>query len=331
MRSNEHLDHPIARVATRQQGNITRRQLMELGLGRTAISQRVATGRLHRVHLGVYAVGRPPTTPIERASAALLACGPTATLSHASAMVLWGLWKRWPTTVEVSVTTRRGPKGIIVHHPINLAYRDVTTHQGIRTTSAARTLLDMATRLERKSLTRAVNNALGSPYLTEAELADVVARNPTHPATRRLKPLIADASFGLTRSELEDTFKHFGQTCNLPPFQTNVVVHGYVVDVYFDRERVIVELDSWQFHKDRRAFEADRTRDADALSHGIPTVRITHERMQQDPEAEAARLHAILDQRRRMLSQSASPQPGGARATRAVRRARRRAPDQPAR
>ena len=109
------------------------------------------------------------------------------------------------------------------------------------------------------------------------------------------------------------------------------MVGGYLVDAYFESEQLIVELDSWSFHKDRRAFEADRRRDADALSHGIPTVRITHERMQQDPEAEAARLQAILDQRRQMLSRIPAPRPGGATATRAVQPTRRRAPHQPAR
>ena len=124
-------------------------------------------------------------------------------------MVLWGLWKRWPAAVEVSVTTRRGPSGIHVHHPTALALRDIRIHQGIRTTTVARTLVDMTTRLEPKSLTRAVNDALTSPYLTEAQLAELLDRNATHPATPKLRPYIADAARGLTRSELEDEFRSF--------------------------------------------------------------------------------------------------------------------------
>jgi very-short-patch-repair endonuclease len=321
----------IAGLAASQHGNVTRQQLLNLGLGGDAIAYRCRTGELYRLHRGVYAVGRPPAVPIEAAAAAVLACGASAALSHGSAMVLWEFWKRWPATVEVSVTLDRRPKGITVHHPRTLTRRDITTHRGIRATTAARTLLDMATRTARKTLTRAINNALNSPYLTESQLVDLLSRNPTHPGTRLLRPHVAESHHGLTRSELEETFREFGRTQNLPRFQTNVLVHGYVVDVYFEDEQLIVELDSWQFHKNRQAFETDRTRDVDALTHGIPTVRVTHERLTTDPGAEAARLLAILEQRRLLLSPTRAPQPGGARATRAVRPTRRRARDRPAR
>src|SRR5438309_2012866 len=89
------ISRQIAQIAARQHGNVTRPQLLAIGLGDDAISYRVKTDRLHRVHRGVYAVGRPPAQPIERAAAAVLACGPRAALSHGSAMTLWGFWKRW--------------------------------------------------------------------------------------------------------------------------------------------------------------------------------------------------------------------------------------------
>jgi very-short-patch-repair endonuclease len=61
---------------------------------------------------------------------------------------------------------------------------------------------------------------------------------------------------------------------------------------------VIVELDSWEFHKTRIAFETDRERDAETLAAGYITVRITWERIQEAPVREARRLHAILARRR---------------------------------
>ena len=69
---------------------------------------------------------------------------------------------------------------------------------------------------------------------------------------------------------------------------------GYVVDALFVAERVIVELDSKEFHMDPIAFEADRERDAEMLLHGFVTVRVTWERIEQRPRREAERLHAIL-------------------------------------
>lgn len=75
-------------------------------------------------------------------------------------------------------------------------------------------------------------------------------------------------------------------------------VAGFEVDALFPLEKVIVELDSWRFHSSRESFERDRERDATTLAAGHVTVRLTWERMHERPDAEAARLHEILRQRR---------------------------------
>ncbi|MBV9837101.1 MAG: type IV toxin-antitoxin system AbiEi family antitoxin domain-containing protein, partial [Solirubrobacterales bacterium] len=111
---------------------MTRAQLLRLGLTDEAIGHRTRTGRLHRIHPGVYAVGRPPKTALELASAALLACGPAAALSHSSAMALWGFWKQWPRPLEVTIVTGdRRPKGIRVHHSGGLSRRDLRKRHGL--------------------------------------------------------------------------------------------------------------------------------------------------------------------------------------------------------
>src|SRR5438105_4623447 len=99
------IDVAVAQIAATQHGNISRQQLLELGLGRRAIAYRLRSGRLHRLYRGVYAVGRPPTDPIQWAAAAVLACGQRAMLSHGSAMTLWGLWKRWDRPFDVTVAS----------------------------------------------------------------------------------------------------------------------------------------------------------------------------------------------------------------------------------
>lgn len=67
---------------------------------------------------------------------------------------------------------------------------------------------------------------------------------------------------------------------------------------FFPAERLIVELDGWDYHRDRHSFESDRDRDADTLAAGAATIRITWERMTHAPRREADRLQAILEQRR---------------------------------
>jgi hypothetical protein len=85
------VDREIAVLARRQHGVIATRQLVELGLSQQAVSHRVAAGRLHRVHHGVYAVGHTVLAIRGHWMAAVLACGPDAALSHAAAAALWDI------------------------------------------------------------------------------------------------------------------------------------------------------------------------------------------------------------------------------------------------
>lgn len=311
---NRPIDSEIAAIAGRQHRNITRSQLLAAGLGAKAIDYRARVGRLFRVYPSVFAVGAPPTTPIERAAAAVLACGEGAALSHGSALSLWGLSKVWPTPIHVTGSRHRRPPGIVVHRSVSLTRADVRTHLGIRVTSPARTLLDCAPTLQQNVFTRAVNDALRSPYMTHAQLADVCTRCGGH-AGRRLLLGFVEAPTGPTRSEFEDAFLNFCARFGLPRPQVNTRVHGYEVDAYFPDEGVIVELDGWDFHRSRDSFERDRNRDANMLAAGLVTVRVTWGRLIERPAAEARRLLSILAQRRRQPASRAPSPPAAARRT----------------
>jgi predicted transcriptional regulator of viral defense system len=138
-------DVEIAALAGRQHGVVERSQLEAMGLGRGAIAHRVAAGRLHRVHRGVYAVGHPLLTANGYRMAPVLACGPGAALSHASAAALWEIRATRATRIDVSVPTAAGRgtrKGVRVHRATSLRPDEVTEKAGIRVTTPARTLLD---------------------------------------------------------------------------------------------------------------------------------------------------------------------------------------------
>jgi hypothetical protein len=287
------VDVAVAETAARQHGNVTTQQLSALGLDDKAIAYRVKTGRLHRVFRGVYAVGRPAVTPLERASAAALACGPGALLSHGSAMSLWGYWKRWVEPFEVTVLRERRPSSIVAHRSTTLHRRDVTTQLEICATTPARTIFDISPRLDDKALKRTVNSALHSPWLNEPELAELIARLTHLPPARRIAPLIGLEGTP-TRAGWEDDFPAFCVDHGLPIPVMGARLGGFIVDALFVAEKVIVELDSWEFHKERIAFETDRERDAETLALGYVTIRITWERLMARPSEEAQRLRRIL-------------------------------------
>jgi hypothetical protein len=287
-------DKAIAILAGRQHGYVSRPQLLKLGLTSKAIRWRVQTGWLIPVYAGLYAVGYVQRTPVARACAAVLACGEKAALSHRSAASLWGFSKHWDAPFEVTAPSMRKHAGIKVHRSRTLARRDITRQLGIRVTSPARTVLDNAPRLAGKRLSRFVNGALRTPYLHLADLADVLNRNRNHSGTKRILPYVRKP----TNSPLEDDFVEFAKRYGLPEPTTNTYLLGYEIDVFYPREQVIVEVDGYEFHSDRDSFERDRKRDAVMLAAGVVTVRLTKDRMEQEPQEEAGRLLAILAGRR---------------------------------
>ena len=290
-------DRRILSLAAQQYGHVTRPQLIDLGLSHTEIDKRLLKGALISVFRGVFAVGHPRPEAVARAAAAVLAGGDDATLSYFSAAALWEMGTKWPRTPEITVPARRRPAGIRVHvHPA-LESQDIRCHRGIRVTTAARTLLDIAPMLTDAGRSRAVNEARLKAGLRLPHLAELLDRESYHPGLRLLGPFVEHPT-GPTRSEFEDRFVEFAHEYGLPPLRVNARVAGYEVDVLFPEERVVVELDGWEFHSSRRSFERDRDKDAALAAAGYLVVRITWERLTQTPAQEAARLLAILTARR---------------------------------
>jgi hypothetical protein len=292
--SRDRLDAEVRELMRRQFGNVSRRQLLALGYSSGRVQARLRNGTLVKRHDGVYCQAPARQDPQALIAAAVVAGGPTAVASHASAAFLWGFVPHWEHPPEIALPTGdRRPRHILTHRCPSLQPRDITRQRGVPTTSPARTVLDLAPRLSNKTLTRLVNDTLRSRLLRPAALRDVLDRNRHHPATRLLTPF-AENPGNPTRSAFEDDFLAFIEKYNLPAPQINVYVNGREVDAYFPDHNVIVECDGWEYHKDPEAFEADRERDTANLDHGLSTVRITKKRLTNTPDDEAARLRRIL-------------------------------------
>jgi len=156
-------DAAIAGVAAAQHGVVSVQQLYVAGLSSSAIGDRVAAGRLHRVHRGVYAVGHARLSDEGRWMAAVLACGYRTLLSHRSAAELWGMLRRSrqrDRTIDVTVPGEgRNRRGIRVHRSTALSPADSTRRDGIPVTSPARTLADLRRSLPSPVFDRALREA----------------------------------------------------------------------------------------------------------------------------------------------------------------------------
>jgi hypothetical protein len=164
-------------------------------------------------------------------------------------------------------------------------------------TTVARTLFDLAERSQPHQLKSAWDEADRLHLLRLREVAVAYDRGyGRRRARKRIKPLldVEQRYVEDTASPLEDRFAAFCTAYHLPPPQTNVLVEGDEVDALWPAARLIVELDSWEFHAHRKAFETDRSRDADHLLAGYRTIRVTHRRLSQEADRLAAQIRALL-------------------------------------
>ena len=194
------LDQPpagneILRVAARQFGLVTSRQLGDAGLTRSQVSRWSSAGRFHPIHRGVYAVGHPRLTLDARCMAAVLACGPGAGLSHHAAA--WRLGTRpWGVNqVDVTVPSRGGrarPPGVRVHRSSTLRPEQVTTIRGIPTTIAPRMILDLSDTEPPHALDRLIHEAEVRDLIDEATLRRFLVDAVGRKGRRVLDAILAD-------------------------------------------------------------------------------------------------------------------------------------------
>jgi very-short-patch-repair endonuclease len=288
----------LARLARRQHGVVARYQLLKLGFGDEAIKTRLGRRWLHQVHESVYAVGHTRLTHRSHWWAAVLAYGAGAVLSHRSAAVVWGIQRlgRGP----VHVTGPGGRQGVerrqrIWVHRCKLTVEDCAERDGFPLTTVARTLFDLAEAIDFKALQSAAEEADRLKILRLRELEEVCDRGRGRRALKPVKRLIAELRVpDEGRSPLEIRFPAFIREHRLPVPLQNVHVLDHEVDALWPEAKLIVELDSWEHHGHRAAFERDRARDPKLLIAGYRTIRVTHRRLDREPEVLAAEIRQLL-------------------------------------
>jgi very-short-patch-repair endonuclease len=229
--------------------------------------------------------------------AAVLACEEGAVLSHASAAALWGIAG---ARGAVDVTAAHGNQGRIRRRGIKLHRgkldpAEITIHDRVPVTSVARTLFDYAEIVDFQRLAYAWEEADRLKRLRLGEIEEVCGRGYGRRALKPTRRLLAEArAVTRTRSPLEDRFQLFARHFDLPPHSTNVEVLGKEVDVLWPAAKLIVELDSWEFHSHRAAFQRDRARDTRLLVAGYRTARVTHDRLDKEATTLADEIRGLL-------------------------------------
>jgi hypothetical protein len=268
-------DVAVAELAAEQWAVLSLDELRACGLSKVAVGVRVRRGSLHRRHRAVYAVGVPSLTMEGEFLAAAKACGPGTAVSNHCAAVLRG-WLPWDgRTLEVTAPSRHRLPGIIVHQSERI---ERTFLKGIPVTPRERTIIDLARVADEATVKRALRAAKFSKHELE--------RLPRH---------IVDLGSVPTRSPLEDEAFDLVVKLGLQPPEVNPPYRlptGTVYpDLYWRSLRLIVEVDSREWHDDPLARLDDAQRQAELEAVGERVLRVTSAQLKQ-PRMVLARLRA---------------------------------------
>ena len=284
-----HLDEAISALAARQHGVVALVQLKAIGVMQDAVHHRLGTGRLHRLSRGVYAVGHTALTEQSRLVAAVFACGPGAALSHRAAGRLWRI-TRPVSAIEVTCGLSRPPLPGIVIHRSPLAPEDCGFIEGVRVTTWARTLIDLADVLTLPQLQDAVHEAEVRRIFDLGELGAALTRAPG----RRGRCKLDQALTLFTRNDLERDFLAICAAHRIEKPLVNLSIAGMEVDFQWPQARLAVEVDGGEAHRTRRAFEEDRRRDRKLTALGWRIMGFTWLDLGGDPAGVAGEVAQVI-------------------------------------
>jgi hypothetical protein len=286
---------------------VSRPQLFASGLSEDEVDGWIRRKRLHRMHPGVYVVGHLALTPRSRWMAAVLFCGTGAVLSHRTAAALWGI--RDPGSGKIEVTSPRKSRstGSIRRHFAELPPDERGIVDGVPVTSVNRTLFDLATVAKPHSVEAALRESEYRQLRDRLSLPGLLARHPRHRGARAIRAALErcqEDPGGRFRSPLEELFLPFLDRYALPRPRVNAVVHvpasrheperRYEVDCLWPEQCHIVELDGFESHGHRQAFEEDKVRDRRLATAGYGVTRVTKRQLLGEEDALAADLSSLL-------------------------------------
>ena len=290
-RGNRWQSHAVRVLAADQHGTVDRAQLLAAGVSEWAIDRALRSGRLHRLHRGVYSVV-PPELLSEDALllGALFTAGPRAFLSHGTAAWRGQIISAPPFAIEVSAPHRRstGP-GITVHRYGALRPGDVVHDGRFPTTSVARTLLDLAAHYQQPALLKALAEAEFQHDLRPHDIMRTLRRG--HPGSANLRAAldIHAPGHGHAKSRLERRFRALLLRHRIELPERNQRLGPYIVDCLWRDQRVVIELDGRQHARPHQA-DSDDDRDLWLRRHGYIPRRYGTRQVDEQPRAVIADL-----------------------------------------
>jgi hypothetical protein len=281
----DHADAICARIAESQFGVFNRTQALAAGHTPDSIQGRLDCGRWIRVYPNVYAVaGTPVTWQTSYMGATLWDPGRCA-ITGPSAAFLYNLDRFGPAPLEISTTSSRRAHSLPfrVRRVDETLLQEKVIRQGMPTVSARRLILELCGTKDHR-VGSATDQLWRNKEVALRDLAEFLELEWTRGrrGIRRYRDLVVARMPQRvpTQSELEDMYREFTREHGFPMGTPQwPVVLPTIGLVHFDfgyPPSLAIEIDSYAWHLDLKAFDRDRERDLEAKAMGITVVRITY-------------------------------------------------------
>jgi very-short-patch-repair endonuclease len=266
-----------------------------------AVARRRESGALERVLPRVYRSALVPATLEQRSLAAVLWAGARSVASHGSAACLWGL----DAGSEVELVHLWVPPSRAPTHPRVVVHRgaidgnDLRLLKGVPVTSPARTVIDLAGRLDGEVLEAAVEDVLHRGLTTastlERRLAALGGRG--RPGAGRLERVLMERDQAPLESRLEVKVWRLLRGAGFRPVRQYVVRcegRTFRLDFAWPRLKVAVEADGFRAHGGKVAHVGDRRRWAALAASGWRIVPVTWDDCVKTPEVFLERVRSAV-------------------------------------
>ncbi len=288
------VDRQVFALAREQGGGFARWQVLACGGDDKLIERRCRAGSWTRVRPGVYLVAGLPSSAATAVWVAWLEVGPDAVRSHECAAEARKLHP--VPTGQLAFTTHHGDHHkipqVTVHQLRDLLPHHTTIVDGLATTTAARTVVDLAAVVSFERLKRIVENGVNDGITTDDDVAAVlheIARRGKW-GVKNLQRVLASRAPGdpLPDSVLEQLLLDALRLVGLPepvaqfPHPGRHPGRGRV-DFAYPGAKLILEADGRRWHQRVADLQRDRARDNEAARAGWLTMRFMHEELRSDP------------------------------------------------
>ena len=300
--NRQHRDVLCAGLAARQHGVITRSQAAECGHTRHTIERLIRIGLWRRLLPGVFGIGEPTSEWHQHLAAATKWSGGIA--SHSAAATLLNLDGVDERALEVTTDRRlKSPEPSVLIHRCRQLPPDSTAVDGIPTTSATRTLFDLAGDLAPAELELAMEDALrrGLTSLPRLRWCLTTMGGQGRRGTASMRTVLSayEAQATPTDSAFEARLHQLLRSADLPlPRRQFEINDGDRLigraDFAYPLERVVIEAVSFRWHSGRAAWSRDQGRWNAFIVAGWRVLNVTWEDLTTRPQE-------VVDQVRRAV------------------------------